>query len=170
MLSSYEKPSIALTQQKILSSIRSAHTSPQRLARRSGIIMDYAASGNAKATAEKYSVYRDIVYLWVKRWCQSSSVLDAWEKKYRNGSLSLSQYQHHIEEILTDAQRPGRPSVFSEKQKKEIIAVSKRTPEQEGVLVTHWTHNILARHVSEKGIVPSISSSRLGSFLKRRPV
>jgi hypothetical protein len=41
-----------------------------------------------------------------------------------------------------------------------------RKPEDEEVPVTHWSHDLLARTVVDKGIVKSISPAQIGRFLK----
>lgn len=68
--------------------------------------------------------------------------------------------------MLEDADRPGAPATFTESQKQQIIAMATRKPEDEGVPVTHWSHDLLARTVVDKGIVTSISPAQIGRFLK----
>jgi len=160
------KLSITPTQQKALTTIVAAQTSSQRLARRSGIITDYADSGNAKKTARLHNTSRDAVYRWIGRWEESSELLGQWEQEHNEGLLSDSKYLQHIREILTDAPRPGVPSIFTEKQKQKILAIAAEKPEKQGVPVTHWTHALLAQAVKKKGIVPAISPSCIGVFLK----
>lgn len=160
------KLSVTPTQYKALIAIVSAQTTTQRLARRSGIIIDYADSGNAKKTARSHNTSRDAVYRWIGRWKESSELLNHWEREYAEGLLSDSKYLNYIREILTDAPRPGVPSIFTEKQKQKILAIASEKPEKQGVPVTHWTHTLLAQTVIEKGIVPTISTSKIGVFLK----
>jgi transposase len=62
--------------------------------------------------------------------------------------------------------RPGAPKVFTEKQKDQIIALSKQDPPEAGVPVSTWTHSLLKTAVIQKGIVASISTAWLGNFLK----
>jgi hypothetical protein len=50
----------------------------------------------------------------------------------------------------------------------QIIAIACEKPEDHGRPVTHWTHRELAEVVVEKGIVDSISSSHLGTLLKKK--
>jgi putative transposase len=69
--------------------------------------------------------------------------------------------------LLSDAKRPGAPATFSEAQKQQIIALAASKPEDEGVPVTHWSHEILAQTVVDKGIVKTISAAQIGRFLKK---
>jgi putative transposase len=75
-------------------------------------------------------------------------------------------YRREIETILADAERPGAPATFTEEQKRQMIAVATRKPEDEGVPVTHWSHELLAQTVIDKGIVKTISPAHIGRFLK----
>ena len=77
-------------------------------------------------------------------------------------------YRRAIETVLSDAKRPGAPATFSEAQKQQIIAMAARKPEDEGVPVTNWSHEILAQAVVDKGIVQTISPAQIGRFLKER--
>jgi putative transposase len=48
------------------------------------------------------------------------------------------------------------------------MALACEPPEAYGVPITHWTHRELAREVVKQKIVCSISSSHLGTFLKKQ--
>jgi putative transposase len=80
--------------------------------------------------------------------------------------VSLTKYAHAIATLLSDAPRPGAPATFTEAEIQQIIAVATRRPEDEGVPVTHWSHEMLAQTVMEKGIVKTISAAQIGRFLK----
>ena len=73
-----------------------------------------------------------------------------------------------MERLLADAERPASPATFTEEQKRQIIAMATRKPEEEGVPVTHWSHDLLAKTVVDKGIVQTISPAQIGRFLKER--
>jgi putative transposase len=75
-------------------------------------------------------------------------------------------YSQELEALLADAKRPGAPATFTEEQKRQILAVAARKPEDEGVPVTHWSHDLLAQRVIDKGIVKTISPAHIGRFLK----
>jgi putative transposase len=68
--------------------------------------------------------------------------------------------------MFADAPRPGAPATFTEEDKQNILALAAEEPEKADVPVTHWTHILLAKAVVDRGIVPAISSSRVGIFLK----
>lgn len=161
-----EKLILTKTQTKLLTDCVRASTSPQRLVQRAGILLDYAQSGNKSLVASSYSVGRDTVRRWCERWQDCQTEREDLEAKYAAGSLSETMYRRALTHILTDAKRPGAPATFTEEQKRLIIAVATRKPEDEGVPVTHWSHDLLARTVVDKGIVKTISPAQIGRFLK----
>jgi len=147
--------------------MRKAHTSTQRLTLRTGIILDYNNNHHAQHTAKIHKTSKVTVYQWIERWEEARTLLADWEKEYTSGKITTGKYRGHIEGLLADIPRPGAPSTFTEEQKDKIIALSKTEPEDEGVPISHWTNADLALAAKQKGIVSSISSSRVGIFLKR---
>jgi len=154
------------TQSKLVTSLVRASTSPQSVVQRGSLILDYAESGNMSRVASKHGVGRDTVRCWYQRWQTCQSELDRLEAEYQVGTTSETRYRREIETLLSDAKRPGAPATFSEAQKQQIIAMATRKPEDEGVPVTHWSHEILAQTAVDKGIVKSISVAQIGRFLK----
>lgn len=156
------------TQTKLITNLVHASTSPQCVVLRGSLILDYAQSGNKSSVATKYAVGRDTVRRWYQRWLSFQTELDRLETEHQAGTLSDTMYRREIENILADAPRPGAPTTFTEAQKQQIIAVATRKPEDEGVPVTHWSHELLAQTVGDKGIVKTISAAQIGRFLKER--
>jgi len=155
-------------QTKLVTNLVHASTSPQCVVLRAGLILDYAESGNKSWVATKHSVGRDTVRRWCQRWQSFQEELDQLETENQAGTLSDPMYRRELEAILADAKRPGAPVTFTEEQKQQIIAVATRKPEDEGVPVTHWSHELLAQTVVDKGIVKTISTAQIGRFLKER--
>ena len=158
------------TQTKLVTALVHATTSPQCVVLRGKLILEYEQSGNKSHIATKYDVGRDTVRRWCERWQQSQSELGRLEAEYLAGTVSLTKYAHAIETLLSDAQRPGAPATFSEAEKQQIITMATRRPEDEGVPVEHWSHELLAQAVIEKGIVKTISPAQIGRFLKKGDV
>jgi putative transposase len=161
-----KKLTLTPTQSKLVSSLVHASTSAQSVVLRGGLILDYAVSRNKTGAASKHGVGRDTVRRWCQRWQSYQDELEQMESEYQAGRLSESKYRRRIEKMLADADRPGAPATFTESQKQQIIAMATRKPEDEGVPVTHWSHDLLARTVVDKGIVKSISPAQIGRFLK----
>lgn len=163
-----KKLTLTPKQTKLVTSLVHAKTSPQCIVLRASLILDYAESGSKSSVATKHSVGRDTVRRWCQRWLGFQEELDRLETENQAGTLSDTLYRREIEKILADTQRPGAPVTFTEAQKQQIIAVATRKPEDEGVPVTHWSHEILAQTAVDKGIVKTISPAQIGRFLKER--
>jgi|GraSoiStandDraft_53_1057289.scaffolds.fasta_scaffold450670_2 transposase len=161
-----KKLMLTKTQTKVVTDLVHASTSPQCVVLRGNLILEYAQSGNKSQVATKYAVGRDTVRRWCERWQKSQSELDRLEAEYLARTMSLTKYAREIETLLSDAPRPGAPATFSQAEIQQIIAMATRNPEEEGVPVTHWSHEILAQTVIEKGIVKTISAAQVGRFLK----
>jgi putative transposase len=157
-------------QTKLVTNLVHASTSSYAIVLRARLILDYAKSGNKSLVATKYSVGRDTVRRWCQRWQSAQAELDRLESENKAGTLSDTMYRREIETILDDTERPGAPVTFTEEQKRQIIAVATRKPEDEGVPVTHWSHELLVQTVIDKGIVKTISAAQIGRFLKERGI
>ena len=165
-----KKLTLTPTQTKLVTSLVHARTSPQCIVLRANLILDCAESGNKSQIATKYGVGRDTVRRWYQRWQSFEEELDQLETEHQAGTLSSTRYCRELEAILSDAERPGAPATFTEAQKQQIIAMAARKPEDEGIPVTHWSHEILAQTVVDKGIVKTISPAKTRAFFKgKRP-
>jgi transposase len=160
---------ITLTQNqtKFLSDLTHASTSPQGIVSRAGLLLDYAVSGNKTIVASKHGVGRDTVRRWCDRWQEAQPDLDRLEAAYTEGLLSAVRYRRELEALLTDALRPGHPTIITEEQKARIIALATDKPENANVPITHWTGDTLKDAVIAKGIVPTISRAHVSRFLKQ---
>lgn len=155
------------TQHKLLTAITARHNSFQKLVSRAAIILEYDKSDNKDTTATNCCVTRDTVYRWINRFTAAQEELDQLELEYQAGCLSDARYERAIGAILYDAPRSGHPATFTEEQKQKIIALAAEKPETVGVPITHWTHKLLQDTIIDRGIVPTISSSQVGRFLKQ---
>jgi putative transposase len=154
------------TQSELVTSLVGASTSSHSVVQRGRLILEYAESGNISHVASKHGVGRATVRRWRERWQSGQAELDRLETEHQAGTVSQMRYRREIETLLADAKRPGAPATFSEAEKQQIIAVATRKPEDEGVPVPQWSHEILAQTVKERGIVKTISPAQIGRFLK----
>jgi hypothetical protein len=69
--------------------------------------------------------------------------------------------------VLRDAPRPGWSGKFSAEQVGQILAVACEPPEKSERPITHWTHKELRDEVIKRRIVPEISESQVGRYLKQ---
>jgi Homeodomain-like domain len=164
-----EKIELTPTQRKLLKELVQARTSPQRLVLRAKLLLDCAESGKKTEIGKKHGVGRDTVRRWSQRWQSGASELNELESEHQAGTLSESRYRRELAEMLADAPRPGHPVTFTQEQKAQIIALGSEKPEKADVPITHWTGETLKEAVIAKGIVPTISRSRVSLFLKGSP-
>ena len=99
---------------------------------------------------------------WRGRWADFFSVLCRIEEE--EGKKALTK---HIDQMLSDAPRPGAPAKFTAEQVCQIIAVACQEPEDCGHPLSHWTPQALRLEIINRGIVSSISVRQVGRFLKR---
>lgn len=135
---------------------------------RAGLLLDDAQSGNTSLVASTYSVGRDTVRRWCQRGQDCQAEREDLEANYGAGTVSETRYRRELTHMLADAPRPGAPATVTEEHKRQRIAVAACHPEDEGVPVTHWSHDLLAQRVVDKGIVKAISPAHIGRFLQER--
>lgn len=71
-----------------------------------------------------------------------------------------------MEDVLSDAPRDGSTGTFTAEQVTQILATACEPAEQSGRPIDRWTHRELADEVIQRGIVPSISVSQIGRYLR----
>jgi DDE superfamily endonuclease/Homeodomain-like domain len=69
--------------------------------------------------------------------------------------------------VFRDAPRSGSPGKFTAEQVTQILALACEPPEKSGRPITHWTQKELHAEVLQRGIVPKISVSQVGRYLKQ---
>lgn len=124
--------------------------------------------GKKSSVAATYGVGRDTVRRWCERWQACQAERDRLEAEHEAGLLRETMDRRELMHLLTDAPRSGAPATFPEEQKRQILAGAARHPEDEGVPVTHWSHDLLAQTVVNNGIVKAISPAQIGRFVQGR--
>lgn len=149
-------------QHQVLQQIRRSTTASKRLLQRVNVIlMGFAGALNAAIAAEA-GLTRKQIGVWRRRWQQSYDALVAVECREPQAAL-----RRMIEEVLSDAPRIGSPGKFTAEQVTQILAVACELPEKSGRPIDRWTHRELADEVIGRTIVPTISVSQVGRFLKQ---
>ena len=157
---------LSKTQKEILQRISTQRTNTVQMVERSKIILEYNRTWSKTKTLQSLNSTWDKVNRWVNRWQNQENERADLEQAYLRKQVGRKAYATEIEKLLHDEQRPGAPSTFTESQKQQIIALATQKPEDAGIPITHWSHEILAQTAIEKGIVLSISSTHIGTFLK----
>ncbi len=100
--------------------------------------------------------------MWRQRWLEAEEQLASAEVK----AVSDKQLRKIIENILSDAPRPGTPKFFRVEQVVQIVALACEDPKKSQRPVSHWTPTELAQEAEKRAIVEKISPRSVGRFLK----
>ena len=158
-------PTIKLSegQRAVLESITRRDTCPHQLVRRARIILLADEGLSNSAISRQVGYERHQVGQWRCRWAAQAESLALAE-----GQEDPKSFGGLIDQILSDAPRPGAPLKFTAEQVAQIIAVACEDAEDAGRPVTHWTSSELADEVIRRGIVESISPRQVGRFFEIR--
>jgi putative transposase len=136
-------------QERVLTRLVRAHTTPQKLAERAQMILLAAAGTGVRESARQLGVWPKTVRHWLARWRSAAEAVP-------------------VAERLADAPRAGAPATFTPEQICAIVALACEQPAAESDLpLSHWSRSELARCAVERGIVDRISRSSVGRFFKR---
>jgi len=150
-------------QRKILEQIIRRAQSAQCMVTRSKIILMADEGLHNQYIADDLGIHIQTPRRWRNRWAEAAARLKELEAELEDKVLAP-----HIEDVLSDEPRSGRPATFEPEQICQIIALACEPPEASDRPVTHWTHAELADEVIKRNIVESISSRSVGRFLKGR--
>jgi hypothetical protein len=101
------------------------------------------------------------VSVWRKRWKAKFDELIRIEC-----NESREKLKSEIRILLTDLPRAGRKATFSTEQQAAIVGLACESTEDSDRPISHWTHREIADEAVKRGLVPSISASHVGHFLK----
>lgn len=112
--------------------------------------------------ADAVGCERHAVRTWRRRWKEAFEKLISVECNDTRKVLESA-----ITEVLRDQHRCGVKPKFTPDQVTRILAIACEDPDEQSQRpVTHWTPTELADEASKRGIVTSISPSRVRHFLK----
>jgi putative transposase len=154
---------LSALQQGLLQRLVRRQTADQRLVRRASLLLALAADPRVAVVARRLQLTRLTVRLWRDRWLHALPTLLQAEQD----PATESQLLDYIEQVLSDAPRPGTPPHFSPEQIVQIVAVACEPPEQSNRPISHWTSRELADEVQNRHIVSTISPRSVERFLKR---
>jgi len=148
-------------QYQALVQISTSRTQKQHYIERTKIILLCAESTPDRKIAHDLGIHEQTVQKWRVRWYDNKSKLEALDEK-ENGIA----YSRKLLEILSDEERPGTPPKFTAEEVCQMISLSCERPEESGLPLSHWSLDSLVEEIKKRGIVKSISRSRLAIFLK----
>jgi len=149
-------------QKRILEQFANGTHTPQHLMNRAKIVL-LAAKGNSNYSIEhELNATNHTVIKWRNKYFAAADKLEKIEKE------TPLKIKETIINVLSDDERSGTPSKFTDEQVAAIIAVSLQEPQTVGYPFSNWSYELLKIAVVEKGIVDSISNSQIRRFLKRK--
>jgi transposase len=161
MPGSAAKVLITERQQEILEEFVNGRSIPFRLLQRATIVLRGFAGVDNADIAQEIGLGPDCVGLWRRRWAKVWPRLTVFECAENKADLRRA-----IATVLDDKPRSGNPGTFTPEQITCILALACEDPELSGRPITHWTNAELADEAIKRGIVPSISASQVGRYLR----
>jgi transposase len=161
MPGSAAKVVITERQQEILQELVSGRTTPVRLQQRATVVLRAFAGVDNADIAQEIGLGPDPVGLWRRRWAKGWPRLTVFECAENKSDLRRA-----IAAVLDDKPRRGNPGKFTPEQVTLILALACEPPEKYGRPITHWTNAELAAEAQKQRIVPSISASQVGRYLR----
>jgi transposase len=150
--------------EKILTVIINKRNNPTYLVTRSKIILFANKLLTNSAISNVLNIDINTVQLWRNRWAKKEGKLYYIEKE----NVSDKELLNEIILILSDKPRSGKPKKFSSEQKAQIISLACQNPKKLNLPFSHWTISELVKESINRGIVDSISNTRVQNFLKSK--
>jgi hypothetical protein len=158
------KVQVTERQMELLEEIVASRTAAVRLVQRAQIVLLAFRKHNNEEVGELVGLNPQQVSVWRKRWKADWERLIAVECNESRAVL-----KNEIESLLTDQPRKGRTPTFSSEQQAAIVALACEDPDDESERpISQFTLREIAEEAVKRNIVPSISRSCVGSFLKSR--
>ena len=154
------KVTITERQKVILEELSRSRSESKMIAQRAAIVLHAFDGRLNEDISVAVGLERKQVGVWRRRW------QDAWDSLTCLECREPRRLREAIRDTLRDAPRPGAPGSFTAEQIAQILAVACEPPEKSGRPITHWTHRELREEVLKRGIVETISLSRIGHFLR----
>lgn len=142
---------------------------PSSFKQRLLIIKDGIEGKSKYSTRKKLGISKTKINLWRVRWEENISILmRASEQGFRAEPLKDYELLEMIKDILSDRPRMGAPKRFTLTEEEQIVALACEKPQDHGIEMTNWTHEMLAHVSMAEKIVTSISKRHIGNILKKR--
>ena len=154
------KVTITERQHDLLETIHKAPTASSQLRQRAAIILWAFQKRDNAEIAAAVGLSRRQVSTWRRRWA------DAWERLIRiECTQTHAALRRAVEQVLRDEPRRLLRQVHSRAGRGDP-GTGLRAPEKSGRPITRWTAKELADEAIKRGIVPSISVTQVGRYLR----
>lgn len=151
------------TQRELLQKIHNKRSAPEFMKQRIQVVLAAANERQNKDIAATTGLEVHFIGTWRNRFAE----------QYRNWkqtdeTLRAVMSEKLLMDWLADRKGRGRKETITQEQRTKIAAVSRESPEQSGLPVTHWTPKLLAEEAVKRCIVETISESTVSRILKKR--
>lgn len=143
-------------------------TTQRQFSIRISLLLKASQGQSINQTARDLTISVNTVKLWRTRWQSCYERLCVYEKNMQAQGLSNHDYLQMLLGHLRDLPRSGTRKRISLEEEQQLVALASERPEDYGVEMTNWTHEMLAKTAIAQGIVQKISSRHVGNILKKR--
>jgi putative transposase len=151
---------------KILTQISKSKTSSVSENERSRILLEISKGLSNTKVQNNLKMSWAKVKRWRDRWLSFEPKIKEVQRNFE-GRAAEQSLAKLIYQCLNDEPRGGAKAKITAQMYCQILSVSLESPELSGRPITQWTLDELLDEVLKRKIVPTISRSHLGSFLKR---
>jgi transposase len=130
------------------------------------LLRAHEGQSNAQV-ARDLSLTLPTVRAWRRRWENNYEQLCEYEEGLKEQGQSNHHYLQVLLSLLRDLPRSGTRKQISFEQEQQIVALASEKPEDYGVEMSSWTHEMLAKVAIARGIVEKVSSRHVGNILKK---
>jgi putative transposase len=148
-------------QMQVLEELANSRTEEFRLVQRAKIMLLAFQKRNNEQIGAVVDMNPQTVGAWRKRWKAKFEDLICIECNEPDDRLKAT-----IRSLLSDLPRAGRKATFSTEQQAAVVGLACEKPDDSERPISHWTHREIADEAIKRGLVSSISASRVGHFLK----
>lgn len=157
-------------EKEILVGLRTKRELPVSLSKRGEVILLFYYESKKKSEILKLvPMAATTLNRWLYRWEEYQQDREEWLEWYVSKQVTQKEYRSFLLCLLQDAQRPGTPAKFTDEIIEKIVGLAASDPETLGLPFTRWSEVLLKQELIKRKIVPSISTSQIGRFLKRTP-
>jgi len=159
---------LSLRQKRLLENYRNKRTAPLQSRIRIDIVLGASEKLSNSDLSKQLGISRKTVILWRGRWVEGYEKLCDFEQGLEGTGVKDHELLQKMLSLLGDTARSGSPNRISLAQKKQIVALACRKPEEFDIPMTQWNREMLARVAIAQGIVESISPRYISEILKKR--
>lgn len=117
--------------------------------------------------ARDLAISLNTVKSWRRRWQDSYAQLCAYEASMPQQGLSKRDYLQVLLEKLRDLPRSGTRKRITLQEEQQLVALASEAPQEYGVEMSCWTHEMLAKVAMARGIVKQVCGRHVGNILKK---